>query len=107
MANYEFSPLRFQIYADALRTFAQHRWLWELVTTGGTLFTLAFEISFAFLVWNRSLRPLLIVGAVLLHLGIALCMGLVAFSMMMLTGVLAFVPAKVVCSFLPHGADHG
>jgi hypothetical protein len=100
MANYEFCPLRFKLYADALQTLAQHRWLWELVTTGGTLFTLVFEISFAFLVWNRSLRPLLIVGAVLLHLGIALCMGLVAFSMMMLTGVLAFVPADVVHSFL-------
>jgi hypothetical protein len=105
MANYEFCPVCFQLYAEALRTIAKHRWLWELITTGGTFFTLIFEISFAFLVWNRSLRPLLIIGAVLLHLGIALCMGLVAFSMMMLTGVLAFVPSDGVRCFLPHGAD--
>jgi len=105
MANYEFCPLRIRLYADALRTLAQNRWLWELVTTGGTVFTLVFEISFAFLVWERSLRPLLIIGAVLLHLGIALCMGLVAFSIMMLTGVLAFVPSGVVRSFLLHGAN--
>ena len=101
MANYEFCPLRLRLYADGMRALAQRRWLWELVTTGGTLFTLAFEISFAFLVWNRSLRPLFVVVAVLLHLGIALCMGLVAFSMMMLTGVLAFVPSGVVRSFRP------
>jgi hypothetical protein len=105
MANYEFCPLRFRLYADALRTLAQHRWLWELVTTGETLFTLVFEISFAFLIWKRSLRPLFIIGAVLLHLGIALCMGLVAFSLIMLTGVLAFVPSAVVQSFFPHVTD--
>ena len=52
-----------------------------------------FEISFIFLVWTRQLRWTMLVAALLLHTGIALFMGLVMFSLMMLTLVLAFVPA--------------
>jgi hypothetical protein len=96
MANYEFSPMRMQIYTAFLQFISQHRWLWELVTTGGSYFTLAFEIGFGFLVWNPRLRPTMVIAAVLLHIGIALCMGLVTFSLMMLTAVLVFIPAAAV-----------
>jgi hypothetical protein len=96
MANPEFSPMRYALYMGFLRLLAEHRWLWHLVMTAGTFFTLFFEISFAFLVWNRRLRWIMVVAAVLLHLGIALFMGLVTFSMIMLTAVLAFVPAETV-----------
>jgi len=100
MVNFEFCPMRNRLYADALRFLAEHRWLWEMVTTGGTLFTLVFEISFPFLIWNPRLRRLVITAAVLLHLGIALVMGLVSFSIIMLTGVLSFVPSEAVRRFL-------
>ena len=100
MANYEFSPMRMKLYMDALRFIAVRRWLWELVTTGGTYFTLAFEISFPFLIWTRWGRPVVIAAAVFMHLGIAFCMGLVTFSMVMLTGVLSFVPPEVVRGLL-------
>jgi hypothetical protein len=100
MVNFEFCPMRNRLYADALRFLAEHRWLWEMVTTGGTLFTLVFEISFPFLIWNPRLRRLVISAAVLLHLGIALVMGLVSFSIIMLTGVLSFVPSEAVRRFL-------
>lgn len=100
MANYEFSPMPLRIYMDFLHFLCQHRWLWEFVTTGGSYFTLAFEISFAFLVWNPRLRWLMIVSAVLLHTGIALFMGLVAFSLMMLVAVLVFVPPEAVRELL-------
>lgn len=53
--------------------------------------TLVFEIGFAFLIWNRLLRPLLLVGAVALHLGIASLMGLIGFGVIMITGCLSFV----------------
>jgi hypothetical protein len=96
MANWEFSPMNLQIYMEWLRLMARHRWLWELFTTLGTYFTLAFEISFAFLIWSRRLRWTVIIAAVLLHVGIALCMGLVTFSMMMLILVSSFIPAKAV-----------
>jgi hypothetical protein len=104
MANPEFCP-QLQLYADLLRLLARHRWLWELVTTGESFFTLAFEVAFAFCVWNRRLRPLFIAGAVLLHVGIALCMGLVTFSILMLTGVFAFVPAEALHALLGRLGD--
>ncbi|HLJ97451.1 MAG TPA: hypothetical protein VKU02_30105 [Gemmataceae bacterium] len=96
MANYEFSPMPYRIYMEFLRFLSQHRWLWELVMTGGSYFTLVFEIGFAFLVWNRRLCWTMLVAAVLLHTGIAIFMGLVTFSLMMLTLVLAFVPSATV-----------
>jgi hypothetical protein len=96
MANYEFSPLRVGIYMHFLRYLAQHRWLWELVMVGGTYGTLVFEIGFPFLVWRPRLRWVMLGSAVLMHLGIAICMGLVTFSMMMLILVLSFVPAEHV-----------
>ena len=96
MANWEFSPMRLQVYMAWLRLLSRHRWLWELVTTGGTYATLAFEISFAFLIWSRRMRGAMIIGSVLLHLGIALCMGLVGFSAMMLILVSSFLSAKAI-----------
>ena len=95
MANYEFSPMRLQIYNVFLQFVCQHRWLWELVTTGGSYFTLAFEIGFGVLIWTR-LRSTMVVAAVLLHTGIALFMGLVTFSLMMMVAVLAFIPGSLV-----------
>jgi hypothetical protein len=94
MANYEFSPMDSAIYMAYLRFLAERRWLWELVITAGTTFTLAFEIAFAFVVWTRPMRWLMIISAVLLHTGIALFMGLVGFSLMMMVCVLSFVPAE-------------
>jgi hypothetical protein len=96
MANAEFCPVRFKLYADWLRYLSAHRWLWELTVTTPTLFTLVFEVSFPFLVWGPRTRWTMVLSAVLLHLGIAFCMGLVLFSMMMLTGVLSFVPREAV-----------
>ena len=75
-----------------MRWLATYDWLWQAVSSAGTLFTIAIEVGFAFLVWHRPLRPLVLGGALLLHLGIALSMGLWAFSAAMLTGCLAFVP---------------
>jgi hypothetical protein len=99
MANYEFSPMRLQIYNAFLQFVCQHRWLWELVTTGGSYFTLAFEIGFGVLIWTR-LRSTMVVAAVLLHTGIALFMGLVTFSLMMMVAVLAFIPGTLVREFI-------
>jgi hypothetical protein len=96
LANYEFTPLRFAFYEDALRWLCRHRWLWEVVMTGGVFYTLVLEISFPFLVWGRRTRGLMLLGAVLLHTGIALTMGLIGFGLFMLTLVLSFVPAEAV-----------
>jgi hypothetical protein len=105
MANFEFSPMRYQLYMNALFFLVNHRWLWELVMSGTAIFTLIFEIGFPFFmllayaigsrnVWSRQIRWLTIAGAVVLHLGIAIFMGLVCFSLMMMVGICSFIPAE-------------
>jgi hypothetical protein len=96
LANYDSCPVNFPGYAAGLHFLANHRWLWEIVTSLGTAYTLAFEISFPFLVWNRRLRGWFIGGAILLHAGIGLCMGLVLFSLIMLVGVSSFLSQATV-----------
>lgn len=67
-------------------------WFWYYLCFFSTYMTLAFEISFPFLVWNRYLRPWLLFMAFALHGGIALFMGLGAFGIVMLAGCMAFIP---------------
>jgi hypothetical protein len=71
-----------------------------LVSNVGVLLTLGFEISFAFLIWNPSVRPILLGLAVILHAGIGLLMGMSAFGMAMLAGCLAFVAPTAVRAFV-------
>lgn len=71
-------------------------WLCHLVSNVGVVVTLGFEISFAYLIWNRTMRPLLLFLAVLLHAGIGLVMGLGAFGAVMLIGCLAFVAPESI-----------
>ena len=61
-----------------------------------TLITLAWEISYCFLVWPRLSRPLMIALAVPLHMGIAVCLGMIMFGLAMLIGNLAFVSPWLV-----------
>lgn len=90
MVDHEFLVLDFSWLANG------GDWLCLLVSGLGVFLTLALEIGFTFLVWNRSLRPLILLLAVLLHASIGLVMGLGAFGAAMLTGCLAFVdPATI------------
>ena len=66
---------------------ADHMWLVSIVT----LVTLVFEIGYIGLIWPRLTRPLMLMLAVPLHLGIGLCMGMMEFGMIMLVANLAFV----------------
>jgi hypothetical protein len=75
-------------------------WGVALVSETGVAVTLAFEIGFAFLIWNRLLRPLILAAAFVLHGLIGLVMGLGAFSAIMLTACLAFVPPESMRWFL-------
>jgi hypothetical protein len=105
LANWEFTPLRFALYAESLRWICRHRWLWEILMATGTFYTLILEISFPFLVWKPGCRGLMIAGAVLLHTSIAVTMGLVHFGLIMLALVFAFIPAKVIRERMGMGAD--
>jgi hypothetical protein len=100
VANPEFSALHMQRYRDLMAWMSSHRVLWELSMTGGAMFTLILEIGFPFLVWNHRLRWLMVIGAVLLHTGIALFMGLTGFSLMMLALLVSFIPPSTVRQLL-------
>jgi hypothetical protein len=96
MANYEFAPLRHASYLRMMRWLADNRLMWELVITGGTYSTLALELGLPFLVWNRRLRPYLVACSMMLHIFIAIFMGLVAFSLLMATMVMSFIPGDAL-----------
>jgi hypothetical protein len=96
MLNAYFAPLRFQPYAALMTFLASHRWLWEIVMTGGVIFTLVLECGLPVLIWNRHLRWVMICGSILLHTMIGVFMGLVSFSLIMMVMVLSFVPPEVV-----------
>jgi hypothetical protein len=67
--------------------------LFEVFFTGAGLFTLAFEITYIFLIWWPSTRWWLLTGAILLHGFIGMFMGLKTFSLMMLVMNMAFLTA--------------
>ncbi|HEY7307733.1 MAG TPA: HTTM domain-containing protein [Gemmataceae bacterium] len=96
LLNYSFAPFDVSAYTSILKFLAEHRTLWELAGAGGVIYTLFLEIGFPFLVWNRRMRWVMVSGSILLHTMIALLMGLVTFSLMMLALVLAFVPPEAV-----------
>lgn len=63
-----------------------------------TVSALAWEISYAALVWNRWTRPLVLAFGVLVHAGIALCFGMMTFGMAMIVANVAFVSPVVIRS---------
>ncbi len=56
-----------------------------------TYVTLLWEVCYPFLVWPRLTRPLFLAGAVAVHAGIGLTMGMLTFGMIMIVGNLAFL----------------
>jgi predicted DCC family thiol-disulfide oxidoreductase YuxK len=66
---------------------ASHYWFGN----AASYLTLLIEIAFPFLVWQRRTRPYMLVLAVLLHLQIALFMGMPYFSFVMIMGHMSFV----------------
>ncbi len=96
LLNYSFAPFEVGMYSQMLVFMAKHRMLWELFGAVGVIFTLFMELGLPFLIWNRHMRWVMVAGSVLFHTMIALLMGLVMFSLVMLCLVLAFVPPEAV-----------
>jgi HTTM domain len=71
-----------------------------VVSTAGVVLTLFVEISFAFLIWNARWRPVLLLLAVLMHVGIGVFMGLGTFQAVMLLGDLSFIAPESVRGML-------
>lgn len=68
-------------------------WLaeWPLVINALTHLTVAWEVSYCVLIWNRWTRPLVLLGAIAMHLGIAVALGMPTFGLAMLIANLSFV----------------
>ena len=94
LANYEFAPMGMPIYRDFLRWLGQNQFVFELFVTGSGYATLAFEIGYPFLMWQRWSRRPMLLGAVFLHGFIGMFMGLKTFSLMMLVFNMAFLTAS-------------
>jgi hypothetical protein len=75
---------------------AWHPWLVNLITH----VSIAWELSFCVLIWLRLWRPLVLAGAVVLHLGIGLFLGMWTFGLVMLIGCASFLPAEAVRQFV-------
>jgi hypothetical protein len=80
-------------------------WLagWPLLINVMTHVTVAWELTYWALVWPRLSRPIVIALAVPLHMGIAICLGMITFGLAMLIGNLAFVPPWLVRACVDRG----
>ncbi len=77
-------------------------WLanYPLIVHALTHITVIWEISFCVLVWVPVLRPIVLLLAVFLHVGIGLMMGMWTFGLVMLVGCLSFVPSRMIRQWL-------
>lgn len=73
-------------------------WLvdWPMIVSLLTVSALAWEISYAVLVWNRWARSLVLAFGVLVHAGIAVCFGMMTFGLAMIVANVAFVSPVVL-----------
>lgn len=85
LANYEYQTVD-------MTWMASRMWMIECITH----VTLMWEIAYVALIWPRLSRPVMLFLAVPLHLGIAVCMGMVTFGLMMLVANLSFVSPTLV-----------
>jgi hypothetical protein len=87
---------------------ARHPWIPRFAGWG----TLLVEVGYVFLIWPRRTRKAWCIATIGLHLGMALFMGLVFFSslMILLTGCLFLIPEEVpheAATAIPGGARRG
>ena len=79
VASYEYQTIDMTWMANQM-------WLVSLIT----LVTLIFEVGYVGLIWHRMTRPVMLLLAIPLHLGIGLCMGMLEFGLIMLVANLSF-----------------
>lgn len=80
IANQEYQTLDVTWLAD-----------WPLVINAMTHLTVAWEVSYCVLIWSRWTRPLVLLGAIAMHLGIVVALGMPTFGLAMLIANVAFV----------------
>jgi hypothetical protein len=60
-----------------------------------TLLSLAWEVTYAALIWPRLTRPIVLAIAVVVHVGIGAAMGMMTFGLIMLVANLAFIEPEL------------
>jgi hypothetical protein len=63
--------------------------------------TVFWELYYCALVWPRLTRPIMLLLAIPLHMGIAVCLGMTTFGLAMLIGNMAFVSPALIRAWLP------
>ncbi len=71
---------------------SDYPWVIEAMTHA----TIFWEVTYCVFVWFPLFRPIVLLLAVVTHVGIGLCMGMWTFGLIMLFGNLAFVPPHIV-----------
>ena len=94
VANYEYQSLDMTWLAQ-----------WPVLVALATHATVAWELFYCCLVWNRFTRPLVLWMAMLVHGGIAIAMGMITFGGVMMIANLAFFQPKTVRRWLDPVAD--
>jgi hypothetical protein len=95
IANPEFTMIQYAWYQDMLRIISTQRPVYAGIAAVSVYFTLFTELSLPFLVWTR-LRPYIITFGFALHTGIGIIMGLLVFSLFMMTMLLVYVPGSMI-----------
>ena len=80
---------------------------WPLLLNMLTHLTIFWELSYIALIWPRATRPVMLALAVPLHLGIAFCLGMITFGLVMLIANVAFVPPHLVRRLFDRLLRHG
>ncbi|MBI3840249.1 MAG: HTTM domain-containing protein [Planctomycetia bacterium] len=80
---------------------------WPRLINLMTHVTVFWEIFYCALIWPRLTRPVMLLLAIPLHLGIAICLGMVTFGLVMLVGNLAFVAPGLVHAIWPWSTGQG
>jgi hypothetical protein len=69
---------------------------WPLLLSLLSHVTIVWETFYCVLIWSKRWRPVWLLLAVPLHLGIAVCLGMITFGLAMLIGNLAFVDPGLI-----------
>jgi hypothetical protein len=85
LGNYEYQSLDMTWLAN-----------WPAIISLLSHITIVWETFYCVLIWSKRWRPLMLMLAIPLHLGIAICLGMITFGLVMLIGNLAFVSPSFI-----------
>jgi hypothetical protein len=85
LGNYEYQSLDMTWLAN-----------WPLTISLLSHVTIVWETFYCVLIWSKRWRPVMLLLAIPLHMGIAVCLGMVTFGLVMLIGNLAFVSPDLI-----------